>query len=215
MKVARIYLRVSTDGQDLQRQEGILAEAQAAGHYVAGVYREKASGARADRPELLRMIDDLQSGEVVIAEKIDRISRLPLPDAEKLVAAIRAKGAKLAVPGIVDLTEVSAQANGVSKVVLESVQEMLLKVALQMAREDYEDRRLRQQQGIEIARTHGKYRGRRPNQALHDRVVAFRRGGYSITETARLAGCSQSQVKRVWAARATDKSQSELEREAE
>ena len=33
---------------------------------VVGVYREKASGARADRPELLRMIEDLQPGEVVI-----------------------------------------------------------------------------------------------------------------------------------------------------
>jgi DNA invertase Pin-like site-specific DNA recombinase len=34
--------------------------AKATGYYVAGVYREKASGARADRPELLRMIGDLQ-----------------------------------------------------------------------------------------------------------------------------------------------------------
>src|SRR5699024_12130742 len=62
---------------------------------------EKASGARADRPELLRMIGDLQPGEVVIAEKIDRISRLPLPEAERLVASIQAKGARLAVPGVV------------------------------------------------------------------------------------------------------------------
>ncbi|KLB99870.1 resolvase, partial [Xanthomonas perforans] len=62
----------------------IVQEAKAAGFYVAGVYREKASGARADRPELLRMIEDLQSGEVVIAEKIDRISRLPLAEAERL-----------------------------------------------------------------------------------------------------------------------------------
>lgn len=209
MKVARIYLRVSTDGQDLARQERLKADAEAAGHYVAGVYREKASGARADRPELLRMIDDLQAGEIVIAEKIDRISRLPLPDAQKLVEAIRDKGAKLAVPGIVDLSEVSAQADGVAKVVLESVQEMLLKVALQMAREDYEDRRVRQQQGIEIAQQQGKYRGRRPNQALHDRVVAFRSGGYSIAETARLADCSASQVKRIWARR-NDAATSEL-----
>ena len=29
------------------------------------------------------MIADLQPGDVVIAEKIDRISRLPLPEAEK------------------------------------------------------------------------------------------------------------------------------------
>src|SRR3546814_14631267 len=77
-QIARVYLRVSTDAQDLRRQDAIVGEAKAAGYYVAAVYREKASGARADRPELLRMIADLQPGEVVIAEKIDRIRRLPL-----------------------------------------------------------------------------------------------------------------------------------------
>jgi DNA invertase Pin-like site-specific DNA recombinase len=64
---ARVYLRVSTDEQDLTRQEGIVAAARAAGDYVAAVYREKASGARPDRPELLRMVADLQPGEVVVA----------------------------------------------------------------------------------------------------------------------------------------------------
>ena len=113
--VARVYLRVSTDDQDLQRQEAITAQAKAAGYYVAGTYREKASGARADRPELLRMVADLQPGEVVIAEKIDRISRLPLPEAEALIAAIQAKGARLAVPGVVDLSELAAAAEGVPK----------------------------------------------------------------------------------------------------
>lgn len=78
-RVARIYLRVSTDEQDLNRQNSIVDSTRAAGCYVAGIYREKASGARADRPELLRMIADLQPGEIVVAEKIDRISRLPLP----------------------------------------------------------------------------------------------------------------------------------------
>ncbi|MFE8878069.1 recombinase family protein, partial [Cobetia amphilecti] len=73
MNVARIYLRVSTDEQDLTRQAHIEANARAAGYYIASVYRETASGARADRPELLRMIADLQPGEVVIAERIDRM----------------------------------------------------------------------------------------------------------------------------------------------
>ena len=59
MKVARIYLRVSTDEQDLTRQAEIEQSARSAGYYIAGVYREKASGARADRPEILRMIADL------------------------------------------------------------------------------------------------------------------------------------------------------------
>ncbi|NWM24966.1 recombinase family protein, partial [Escherichia coli] len=89
--------------------------------------REKASGARPDRPELIRMIGDLQLGEVVLAEKIDRISRLPLPDAEALVATIRAKGARLAIPGIIDLSELVADSAGVARIVLEAVQDMLLR----------------------------------------------------------------------------------------
>ena len=100
MKVARIYLRVSTEEQDLTRQTDIVHSAREEGYYIAGIYREKVSGARADRPELLRMIADLQPGEVV-AEKIDRISRLPLAEAEQLVRSIRAKGARLAIPGLV------------------------------------------------------------------------------------------------------------------
>lgn len=200
IRVARIYMRVSTDEQDLRRQESLSQGARDAGYYVAGVYREKASGARADRPELLRMIDDLQPGEVVIAEKIDRISRLPLSDAEKLIGSIRAKGAKLAVPGIIDLSELAADAKGVSKVVLESVQEMLLKVALQAARDDYEDRRERQRQGVQLAKQAGKYTGRQPDVAMHQQIVALRSAGTSIARTAKLAGCSESQVKRVWKA---------------
>jgi DNA invertase Pin-like site-specific DNA recombinase len=137
IKVARVYLRVSTDEQDLTRQTEIERSARAAGYYIAGVYREKASGARADWPELLRMIADLQPGEVVVAEKIDRISRLPLAEAEQLVASIRTRGAKLAVPGLVDLSDFAAETDGVARIVLESVQELLLKLALQMARDDY------------------------------------------------------------------------------
>ncbi|HBP5913483.1 TPA: helix-turn-helix domain-containing protein [Pseudomonas aeruginosa] len=199
MKVARIYMRVSTDGQDLERQESLVAAAQDAGYYVAGVYREKASGARADRPELLRMIGDLQPGEVVVAEKIDRISRLPLAEAEKLVATIREKGARLSVPGVVDLSELAAEAKGVAKVVLESVQDMLLRLALQIARDDYEDRRERQRQGVELAKADGRYTGRPEDTGTHERIIALRSAGRSIADTARLAQCSPSQVKRVWA----------------
>ena len=199
LKVARIYMRVSTDEQDLTRQAAIVESTLAAGYAVAGIYREKASGARADRAELLRMIGDLQPGEVVVAERIDRISRLPLPEAERLVASIRAQGARLAVPGVVDLSDLAAEATGVAKVVLESIQDMLLKLALQIARDDYEDRRERQRQGVELAKSAGRFTGRKPNTKVHDRIVALRTAGHSIPETARLAGCSESQVKRVWA----------------
>src|SRR4051812_9161819 len=182
MQIARLYLRVSTDEQDLARQADIEHSARQAGYYIAGVYREKASGARADRPELLRMIADLQPGEVVVAEKIDRLSRLSRAEAELLVASIRDKGARLAVPGVVDLSDLVAEAQGVAKIVLESVQELLLKLALQMAREDYEDRRERQRQGVDLARRAGKYVGRQANPTTHGRIMALRSSGHSIAK---------------------------------
>ncbi|MVB44369.1 resolvase [Vibrio cholerae] len=206
IKNARIYLRVSSDSQDLERQEGIIQDARAAGYYVAGVYREKASGARADRPELLRMIEDLQPGDVVIAEKIDRISRLPLPEAERLIATIQGKGAMLSVPGVVDLSDLVAGAEGMSRIVLEAVQELLLKLSLQMARDDYEDRRERQRQGISQAKKKGKYKGRKANQKTHELIIKLR-PNHTIAETARLAGCSESLVKLVWANHQKEQSQ--------
>jgi len=200
VRAARVYLRVSTDEQDLTRQESIVAGARAAGFYVAAVYREKASGARPDRPELLRMVADLQPGEVVV-EKIDRISRLPLPlpEAELLVETIRGRGARLAVPGVVDLSDLVADSAGVARIVLEAVQDMLLRVALQTARDDYETRRERQREGIEIAKRAGRYTGRKPDLAHHRRIVGLRDAGMSIAKTAELAGCSIAHVKRVTA----------------
>lgn len=199
MKVARIYIRVSTREQDLQRQETIRAEAIAVGYYIAGIYREKASGARADRPELLRMISDLQPHETVIAENIDRISRLPLPEAEKLISSIKAKGALLCIPGLVDLSDLVANSEGITRIVIESVQQLLLKLALQMARDDYETHRERQIQGIRLAKAQGKYKGRKANQDIHHQIIALRKSGTTIQKTADITGCSISQVKRIWA----------------
>ncbi|WP_434784642.1 helix-turn-helix domain-containing protein [Pseudomonas amygdali] len=74
-------------------------------------------------------------------------------------------------------------------------QDMLLRVALQI----FEDRRERQRQGIVLAKSAGLYRGRKPNAKVHEQIIALKGGGCSIAETARLAGVSVSQVKRVWA----------------
>jgi DNA invertase Pin-like site-specific DNA recombinase len=51
----------------------------------------------------------------------------------------------------------------VAKIVLESIQELLLKLALQMTRDDYETRRERQRQGVQLAKVAGKYAGRLPD----------------------------------------------------
>lgn len=43
---------------DIPLPEAIIESTRAVGCYIAGVYREKASGARADRSELLHLIAD-------------------------------------------------------------------------------------------------------------------------------------------------------------
>lgn len=198
MKVARIYMRVSSESQDLERQEQLVTNAKAEGYYIAGIYREKASGARADRPELLRLINDLQPDEVVISEKLDRISRLPLQEAESLIQTIKDTGAKLCIPGVMDLSDLVNNSDGMARIVLESVQAMLLKLALQSARDDYEDRRERQKQGIELAKVAGRYKGRQANEDTHNLIIALRKSGESISDTSIKAKCSEATVKRVW-----------------
>ncbi len=64
------YARVSTYGQTLDAQ---LDQLRAAG--CAVVYREKATGARADRRELTRMLRQMRAGDVVVVTRIDRLAR--------------------------------------------------------------------------------------------------------------------------------------------
>jgi len=64
------YARVSTYGQTLDAQ---LEQLRAGG--CAKIYQEKASGAKADRRELLRMLKEMSPGDVVTVTRIDRLAR--------------------------------------------------------------------------------------------------------------------------------------------
>jgi DNA invertase Pin-like site-specific DNA recombinase len=64
------YARVSTVGQTLDSQ---LEQLRGAG--TTKIYREKVTGARADRRELLKMLKALAPGDVVTVTRIDRLAR--------------------------------------------------------------------------------------------------------------------------------------------
>jgi DNA invertase Pin-like site-specific DNA recombinase len=64
------YARVSTADQSLAGQ---VAELVAAG--CAKVFKEKASGAKSDRTELARAIRALDSGDVLLVTRLDRLAR--------------------------------------------------------------------------------------------------------------------------------------------
>src|SRR5215471_15758678 len=66
------YARVSTYGQTLDSQ---LEQLRAAGCATRNIYREKVTGAQADRRELNRMLGKLAPGDVVTVTRIDRQGR--------------------------------------------------------------------------------------------------------------------------------------------
>jgi DNA invertase Pin-like site-specific DNA recombinase len=83
----RGYARVSTDGQSVDAQVKALRAAGA-----EKVYRETASGARADRAQLRRALDQLNKGEVLMVTRLDRLAR-STRDLLNTLAAIADKGA--------------------------------------------------------------------------------------------------------------------------
>jgi DNA invertase Pin-like site-specific DNA recombinase len=64
------YARVSTTGQTLEAQ---LAQLRTDG--CSKIYREKASGAQAERRELKKLLASLEAGDVVVVTRIDRLAR--------------------------------------------------------------------------------------------------------------------------------------------
>jgi DNA invertase Pin-like site-specific DNA recombinase len=64
------YARVSTRDQDYASQVEALKAAGA-----TTIYREKVSGARADRPQLAKLMASLKAGDLVVVTKLDRLGR--------------------------------------------------------------------------------------------------------------------------------------------
>jgi DNA invertase Pin-like site-specific DNA recombinase len=64
------YARVSTEDQNLALQRSAL---KAAG--CKRIFEEKVTGANRDRPQLVRMLDQLRAGDVVVVSRLDRLAR--------------------------------------------------------------------------------------------------------------------------------------------
>ncbi|WP_340621855.1 recombinase family protein [Xenorhabdus siamensis] len=194
------YLRASTHDQDaLRAKERLKSFALEYGHRVAGWYIENASGASLHRPELIRLLNDAESGDLILVEQVDRLSRLDDTGWSCLKNMIQEK--KLAIISLdlptshMALTQHGA--DDFTRSMLSAINSMMLDMLAAIARKDFEDRRRRQQEGIIKAKQAGKYQGRSPNLQKHELIRVLRAQGKSISETARLVGVSDRTVTRV------------------
>jgi len=83
------YARVSTQDQDLSLQIDALQKAN-----CAQIYQEKITGAKRERPELQKMLEQLRAGDVIVVWKLDRLAR-SLKDLIDLVNQMQGQGAAL------------------------------------------------------------------------------------------------------------------------
>lgn len=198
MSFLRAYLRASTSDQDAGRARADLERfAAERGLRVAAWYVENESGAKLERPELLRLLADAHPGDVLLIEQVDRLSRLTADDWETLKARLASKRIRVVA---LDLPTswggAAAATDEATQGLLDAVNRMLLDVLAVVARKDYTDRRRRQAQGIAAAKTAGLYRGRKADEARHANIVQLLAEGKSWSQVASITGASRSTIKR-------------------
>jgi DNA invertase Pin-like site-specific DNA recombinase len=175
------YARVSTDGQTLDAQ---IAELKDAGADI--VFKEKISGAAANRRELRRALAKLSEGDVLIVTRLDRLAR-STRDLLNTLAAVAEKGAgfRSLRDGWADTTTPHGR--------------LMLTVLGGLAEFERELIRTRTGEGRERAKARGVRFGRKPKLTPHQRAEALARRdrGEPLVEIARSYAVSHSTISRL------------------
>ena len=169
------YIRVSTAEQNTVRQE-VLMESLG----VEILFIDKASGKNAERSELIRMMEFVRQGDIIVVESISRFAR-NTRDLLELVERLTAKGVEfVSRKEAIDTTTPSGK---FMLTIFGAVAELEREYILQ-----------RQKEGIAIAKANGVYRGRKPSVCPDfDRVVTlWQTGEITAVEAARRLQISPS-----------------------
>ena len=197
MKTVRIYIKAAKNQEDIAQQEGLIMMVNAQGYAVSDIYLEQVKDG-ANRPALDKLLRELEPGEIVVFENLEHISRLPMEKLEALLEGVRSKKASIAIPGLIDLEPESCDQAEIKGLVFRTRQELLQDVILYIARKEYGERRRRQMEGIERAKSKGNYKGKQANLEKHRRVLELRRTtNMTLKEIAEQVGLSTSMVPKI------------------
>lgn len=192
------YLRASTTQQDATRAKGQLDEfATANGMTISSYFTENESGASLKRPELFRLLDIAQKGDVLLVEQVDRLSRLSGEDWNKLRSLINEKGVRVVALDLPTSHQLIQSGDEFTSRMLEALNGMMLDMLAAIARKDYTDRKRRQAQGIVKAKSDGKYKGRPEDTHRNERIAKLLQAGMSYSDVMETVNCSRATVAKV------------------
>jgi len=171
------------------------------GMKIAARYIENESGASLKRPELFRLLDDSQPGDVLLIEQVDRLSRLNAEDWQSLKTTIAAKRVRVVALDLPTSWQLINNGDEMTQRLLEALNGMMLDMLAAIARKDYDDRRRRTAQGIAKAKLktgdEKVYRGRPEDVERNTNILALLGAGVSWTAVCKATGASRSTLSRL------------------
>ncbi len=180
------YARCSTDKQDLAAQKAALTEL---GVSPDRIYTDHGlTGTNRSRPGLDQALAAVRTGDTLVVPKLDRLAR-SVPDARSIADALVARGIRLALGA-----SVYDPADPMGK--------MFFNILATFAEFESDLIRLRTREGMAVARSRGKLRGKPPKLSDKQQKELRRMydtGEYSISDLAELFSISRPTVYRTLA----------------
>lgn len=177
------YARCSTDKQDLEAQQAALI---ALGVAVERIYFDRGlTGTHRARPGLDQALAAVRNGDTLVVSKLDRLAR-SVPDARNIADSLSKRGVKLALG-----SSVYDPADPMGK--------MFFNILATFAEFESDLIRMRTREGMAIARSKGKLKGRQPKLSVMQQKALRRmydEGSYSISDLAELFSVSRPTVYR-------------------
>jgi DNA invertase Pin-like site-specific DNA recombinase len=175
------YSRVSTDAQSVEHQNTALMAAQ-----VSRIFSEKMSGARADRPQLQRLLKALGKDDIVIVTRLDRVAR-NTRDLLNILDSISKSGATF--KSLADSWADTTTPHG----------RLMLTILGGLAEFERELIKARTSEGRKVAKERGVKFGPKFKLTAHQRqeALARRNAGESLMAIARSYNCSYMTISRL------------------
>lgn len=169
------YIRVSTQEQNTIRQEVLMEQLG-----VEQVFIDRLSGKNTNRPELKKLLSFVRKGDTVIVESISRFAR-NTRDLLELVELLSEK--EVAFVSQKESIDTTTPTGKFMLTIFGAVAELEREYILQ-----------RQREGIAIAKSQGKYKGRPRTEypGFEEVVQSWRNGKLTATEARKKLGMSKA-----------------------